>query len=103
MSMTGSWGKSSHSQWSNCLEARWAKSSYSGALNCLEAQWAKSSYTGINGPHCVEAQQPEPKVVQVRDSKAGEASPILEFSPGAWMEFIEGVKADRELAQVLGE
>lgn len=109
--MTGSWGKSSHSQWSNCLEARWAKSSYSACNgNCLTARWHKAR-ASVNNGACLQARVilhwltfwRRPRVVQVRDSKLGEASPILEFSPGAWMEFIEGVKADRELAQVLGE
>jgi hypothetical protein len=56
-------------------------------------RWVKSSRsTGGNG--CVEGRLVDVGVA-VRDSKLGEASPVLEFSSTAWAALIAQVKADR--------
>jgi hypothetical protein len=49
-------------------------------------EWRKSSYSeSANG--CVEI-GPTPTVVGVRDSKLGDASPVLSFSPRAFRAFL---------------
>ena len=54
--------------------------------------WAKSSHSG-GGDNCVEvALRPDGSAL-VRDSKAGEASPILNFTPAEWRAFLAGVRA----------
>ena len=74
------------------LTPSWRKSSRS-VVNaaCLEACWAKSSWSSFNG-NCTEAALRN-GVVLVRDSKLGEASPVLAFSPGAWERFTRQIKA----------
>jgi hypothetical protein len=55
--------------------------------------WVKSSRSsGGNG--CVEGRL-VPAGVAVRDSKLGEASPVLEFSSTAWVALVAQVKAGR--------
>lgn len=64
------------------LTNEWKKSSRSGNTggNCVELrltnEWKKSSRSGNTGGDCVEARA-LPEVVQVRDTKLGESSPIL--------------------------
>jgi hypothetical protein len=71
---------------------QWAKSTYSSLTNtCLEARWAKSTYS-TRSTTCVEARTND-GVVQVRDSKLGDTSPILEFPLESWREFLDGVAA----------
>ena len=60
--------------------------------------WRKSSYSG-DGNSCVElasarsgGHHPERSLVGVRDSQANDCSPVLEFSPGAWREFLNRIK-----------
>jgi hypothetical protein len=55
------------------------------------AQWRVSSYTGGNGGNCVEVASNLPGVVAVRDSK-DRGGPVLTFAPGAWDEFVTGLK-----------
>lgn len=62
----------------------WKKSS-----NCVEVGWRKSSH--CEGGACAEVAQAGGQVL-LRDSK-DPAGPVLEFSPGAWTEFLDGVKA----------
>lgn len=70
----------------NCLEAAsWRKSGHSESGNCTEvAAWRKSAHS--EGSNCTEAGHGQ-GVVGVRDSKLGEASPVLEFTPLAWQAF----------------
>lgn len=58
-------------------------------LSGLSARWAKSTHSGNPSGQCVEARQDG--TVQVRDTKDPH-SPILEFSPAAWIAFIDGIK-----------
>lgn len=84
------------------LTSEWRKSSRSGSNTngqCLEArqvsglsrEWQKSSRSsGNDNSACVEARRADP-VVQVRDSKLGEESPILDASPADWRGFLSAV------------
>lgn len=84
-----SWRTSSYSSSIGECIAVWEKSSYSHAEgNRLE--WRKSSYShsNLNGT-CLEAGNG----ILVRDSKLGEDSPVLSFTPSAWDAFIRGLKA----------
>ncbi|WP_091040617.1 DUF397 domain-containing protein [Glycomyces harbinensis] len=56
----------------------------------LTRDWRKSSRSGSQGGQCVEARQVE-LAVQVRDSKLGEGSPILDASPADWRSFLSAV------------
>ncbi len=86
------WITSSHSNHSNCVQVAFAKSSHSGYNgNCVEVGYAKSSHSTANG-HCVEAGEGSCGMVHVRDSKDKDGG-VLSFSPGAWMEFLGGLKA----------
>ncbi|THV43437.1 DUF397 domain-containing protein [Glycomyces buryatensis] len=80
--MTSEWKKSSRSSntGGNCVEARY-----------LSREWKKSSRSGNNGGDCVEARALE-DVVQVRDTKLGDASPILDASPADWRAFLATAK-----------
>lgn len=96
--------KSSRSSSGACLEARlysarlsavlsatFTKSSKSlNTANCLEARWKSANDCG-NGT-CVEGRTHD-GMVQIRDSKLGTTSPVLSFSPTAWQEFTDGIKA----------
>jgi hypothetical protein len=53
--------------------------------------WRKSSYSNPNGA-CVETSAEVAGTVLVRDSRLGEGSPVLEFSPAAWTEFLTGIR-----------
>ncbi len=60
--------------------------------------WKKSSYSASNG-QCIEAEaRSASRLVNVRDSKLGEASAILSFSPKAWNTFLEGIRTDTKIA-----
>jgi hypothetical protein len=72
------------------LTSQWGKASYSNSFsNCLEARWQKSSRSTYNGS-CAEAAWRDGMVL-VRDSKLGEGSPVLEFTPAAWAAFLAGL------------
>ena len=55
------------------------------------ATWTKSSFSGNNNG-CVEVACLADQVF-VRDSKLGESSPVLAFSPHEWSCFVAGVRA----------
>lgn len=58
----------------------------------LGGRWRKSSYSMSNG-HCVETAQLASGIA-VRDSHAVAAgSPILHFGPGAWVNFLNELRA----------
>ncbi|MGP8001535.1 MAG: DUF397 domain-containing protein [Streptosporangiaceae bacterium] len=58
------------------------------------AQWRKSSFSAANG-NCVEVAGLAAGVVGVRDSKAGPASPVLQFARADWAAFLASVKGGR--------
>jgi hypothetical protein len=72
---------------------QWNKSSRSNPSgNCLETRWKKSTRSGPNSDNCVEAQIGDGGTVQVRDTKLGETSPILNFTRDEWAAFLGGAK-----------
>lgn len=56
--------------------------------------WKKSSYSGGNGGSCVELRDNDGRR-EIRDSKLGDASPILSFSPAAVAELLADIKDGR--------
>jgi Domain of unknown function (DUF397) len=54
------------------------------------ADWVKSSRSSGNGQCLMWARADG--VIGVRDSKLGNASPVLEFTPDEWQAFIAGAK-----------
>ncbi|MFY1661181.1 DUF397 domain-containing protein [Micromonospora sp. WMMD1274] len=59
-------------------------------MDLSRAVWRKSTRSGSSG-NCVEVAAPA-QVVMVRDSKQRQG-PVLSFSPGEWVAFIQGIKA----------
>lgn len=57
--------------------------------------WKKSSYSGGDGGSCVETRWSDGRR-EIRDSKLGDASPILSFSPAAAAALLASIK-DGEL------
>lgn len=58
----------------------------------LDEQWRKATKSNNNGA-CAQVRADGRGGVQVRDSKLGEASPILSFTAAEWEAFEDGVKA----------
>jgi hypothetical protein len=56
----------------------------------LTDQWGKSSLSGSTGDGCVEARL-DGGMIQLRDSKARGAGPVLTFTPHEWRAFLGGV------------
>jgi hypothetical protein len=56
------------------------------------AVWRKSVRSDNGGNSCVEVANNLPDVVGVRDSK-DRSGPVLAFEPGAWSDFLHGVKS----------
>lgn len=61
--------------------------------------WVKASRSGDDG-NCVELRTREGGV-EVRDSKAGEGSPILRFTPAEFAAFLDGAR-NGEFDHLLG-
>ena len=60
------------------------------------AEWRRSSFSGsgdTGGGNCVEVAQNLPGMIALRDSKLGDASPVLVFAPAAFAAFLDTVKA----------
>ncbi len=57
----------------------------------MNLEWRKSSYSGSNGGSCVEVNDNLPSQTLVRDSKLGDESPILTFTPTGWRTFVATV------------
>lgn len=55
------------------------------------AEWRKSARSNGGGAACVMVAQ-VPGAAGVRDSKLGEASPVLPFAAEAWASFLRDVK-----------
>lgn len=55
-------------------------------------RWVKSSRSSGNGGACVEVRSTSDTIL-LRDSKLGDASPVLPFSREAWRTFVQSVKA----------
>jgi len=73
----------------------WHTSSLSGNNDqCVEVGvWAKSSLSGPWTDNCLEVAGGENlEEILVRDTKLGEASPVLTFTPAEWNAFLGGVK-----------
>ncbi len=85
--LTNRWKKSNHSNSTpdgNCVEARQVHLAAQGG-------WRKSSRSNTSPTgNCVEVKSGT-EVVQVRDSKLGDASPILDASPADWRSFLAAV------------
>ena len=60
-------------------------------MDLSNAKWRKSTYSGSDGGTCVEVTSNLPDIVAIRDSK-NRSGPALVFAPGAWTEFLRGVK-----------
>jgi hypothetical protein len=57
--------------------------------------WQKSSYSS-DSANCVEVRHSNGRI-EVRDSKLGDASPVLTYSPDQWRRLLEQVKAKDEI------
>ncbi|TDC59279.1 DUF397 domain-containing protein [Actinomadura sp. GC306] len=54
--------------------------------------WRKSSYSEADG-NCLEVAHCTSGKISVRDSKLGDSSPILDFSPREWFAFSQAVRS----------
>jgi Domain of unknown function (DUF397) len=64
---------------------------YADGIELRHASWRKSSRSAFNG-NCVEVARLCGGSIAVRDSKAGELSPVLVFGSAAWLSFVTDVK-----------
>ncbi|MCA1185112.1 MULTISPECIES: DUF397 domain-containing protein [unclassified Saccharopolyspora] len=58
------------------------------------AEWRKSSRSG-QANNCVEVATNVPGGALVRDSKLGDASPVLETTPTAMVAFLSAIRSGR--------
>lgn len=97
----GDWFKSTFSgQGGNCVQTTWTRAAACPSGDCVQVkgEWHKSSASGTTA--CVEVAEgrvlknaDDLDHVLVRDSKLGDKSPVLHFTPAEWRAFIAGVKA----------
>lgn len=66
------------------------KSSYSNQTNCVEAAGDFRRAARCNGGACVEVATADR--VRVRDSRLGDASPVLNFTRAEWASFTSALK-----------
>ncbi|WP_067689695.1 DUF397 domain-containing protein [Nocardia jejuensis] len=59
-------------------------------MKLSEADWFKSSHSSSGGD-CVEAAHASEGRIGVRDSKLGDASPVLCFEPAQWDVFMGAI------------
>jgi hypothetical protein len=57
-----------------------------------DLNWRKSTFSNGNGGGCVEVADLPDGGRAVRDTKLGEASPVLWYTKGEWEAFLAGVK-----------
>jgi Domain of unknown function (DUF397) len=57
----------------------------------LDADYQKADKSNPNG-ECVEVRELPDGTIEVRDSKLGEGSPVLRFTPGEWDAFLDGAR-----------
>lgn len=57
------------------------------------AAWRKSSRSGGNGGNCVEVAKNLPGAALIRDSKLGDASPVLVLSSAQLATFVATIKS----------
>lgn len=57
-----------------------------------DLRWRKSSFSNGTGGECVEVAATPDGGRAMRDSKLGDASPVLRFTGAEWRAFIAGVK-----------
>lgn len=53
--------------------------------------WTRSSFCAADYPQCVEARVGSDGNIEVRDSKLGDDSPVLRFTPQEWDVFVSGI------------
>jgi len=75
----------------------WRKSSYSGDGNsCVEVAVTQTGGAHAASRRAASRRAASPRaaspLIGVRDSKANGRGPVLEFSAGAWREFLTGVR-----------
>jgi hypothetical protein len=72
----------------------WRKSSFSnGASACVEVgRWVTSSYSQGNG-NCVAVAGAQDGDILVRDTKLGDASPVLRFTSAEFDAWVKGCAA----------
>ena len=54
--------------------------------------WRKSTFSNGNGGGCVEVADLPDGGRAVRDTKLGEASPVLRYTESEWKAFLDGVR-----------
>ncbi|MGW1682609.1 DUF397 domain-containing protein [Saccharopolyspora sp. NPDC002376] len=64
----------------------------SADVDWTQIRFTKSSYSSTDGGNCVELASLA-GVVGLRDSKLGDASPVLEFTDRQFHTFLAGIKA----------
>lgn len=61
-------------------------------MSTRELRWRKSSYSEADG-NCLEVAHSASGTISVRDSKQGDSSPVLNFSPREWFAFTQTVRS----------
>lgn len=59
----------------------------------LTTEWKKANRSNTNGS-CLYARLSDDGMIEVRDGKLGDASPILRFTPDEWDAHLDGVRND---------